>query len=100
VATQPGQEARRNLPIALPSKVVCVGLNYRDHATEAGLEVPSTPAVREMAKCSDRAARRDTRSARHPHGLRGRTCRRHRSQGPGRYPRGGAGLRRGVSLRE
>src|SRR5215831_15627313 len=39
------QEAERNLPIALPSKVVCVGLNYRDHATEAGLEVPKSPVL-------------------------------------------------------
>jgi len=45
VATQPRQEAQRNLPIALPSKVVCVGLNYRDHATEAGLEVPKSPLL-------------------------------------------------------
>ncbi len=34
-----------NLPIALPSKVVCVGLNYRDHATEAGLEAPTSPLL-------------------------------------------------------
>ncbi|MFJ4264806.1 fumarylacetoacetate hydrolase family protein [Paenarthrobacter nicotinovorans] len=31
------------LPIAVPSKIVCVGLNYRDHAIEAGLEVPANP---------------------------------------------------------
>jgi 2-keto-4-pentenoate hydratase/2-oxohepta-3-ene-1,7-dioic acid hydratase in catechol pathway len=37
--------AQSNLPIALPSKVVCVGLNYRDHATEAGLEAPATPLL-------------------------------------------------------
>jgi 2-keto-4-pentenoate hydratase/2-oxohepta-3-ene-1,7-dioic acid hydratase in catechol pathway len=37
--------AQGNLPIALPSKVVCVGLNYRDHATEAGLEAPTTPLL-------------------------------------------------------
>lgn len=44
-AAQLRQEAERNLPIALPSKVVCVGLNYRDHAIEAGLEVPKSPVL-------------------------------------------------------
>jgi 2-keto-4-pentenoate hydratase/2-oxohepta-3-ene-1,7-dioic acid hydratase in catechol pathway len=43
--TRPAQEAGRHLPIALPSKVVCVGLNYRDHATEAGLKVPEAPLL-------------------------------------------------------
>ena len=30
-------------PIARPSKIVCIGLNYRSHAEEAGLEPPETP---------------------------------------------------------
>ena len=29
----------------LPSKVVCVGLNYAEHAAEAGLDVPAEPAL-------------------------------------------------------
>ena len=29
-------------PIPNPSKILCLGLNYRDHAREAGLEIPST----------------------------------------------------------
>lgn len=32
-------------PIARPGKILCVGLNYRDHATESRMEVPKTPAV-------------------------------------------------------
>ncbi len=32
-------------PIPRPPKVICVGLNYRDHAAEAKLEVPKTPTI-------------------------------------------------------
>lgn len=32
-------------PIAPPSKVVCIGLNYRDHASEAGMEIPPEPII-------------------------------------------------------
>lgn len=30
-------------PIRQPGKIVCIGLNYRSHAEEAGLEPPDTP---------------------------------------------------------
>jgi 2-keto-4-pentenoate hydratase/2-oxohepta-3-ene-1,7-dioic acid hydratase in catechol pathway len=30
---------------ALPEKIVCVGLNYRDHATEQGVEPPPAPLL-------------------------------------------------------
>jgi 2-keto-4-pentenoate hydratase/2-oxohepta-3-ene-1,7-dioic acid hydratase in catechol pathway len=30
-------------PIGRPGKIICIGLNYRTHAEEAGLEVPETP---------------------------------------------------------
>jgi acylpyruvate hydrolase len=30
-------------PVPDPSKIVCLGLNYRSHAEEAGLEAPSVP---------------------------------------------------------
>jgi 2-keto-4-pentenoate hydratase/2-oxohepta-3-ene-1,7-dioic acid hydratase in catechol pathway len=33
-------EAVRFAPPCLPTKVVCVGLNYRDHAAEMGVEIP------------------------------------------------------------
>jgi 2-keto-4-pentenoate hydratase/2-oxohepta-3-ene-1,7-dioic acid hydratase in catechol pathway len=32
-------------PIPRPPKFICVGLNYRDHAREAGLEIPSIPTI-------------------------------------------------------
>lgn len=32
-------------PIAAPEKVICIGLNYRDHAIETGAEIPSLPVV-------------------------------------------------------
>ena len=31
--------------IARPSKIVCVGLNYRDHAVETGAQIPSEPVL-------------------------------------------------------
>ena len=33
------------LPIERPGKLVCVGLNYRDHAEEQGVELPSEPLL-------------------------------------------------------
>jgi 2-keto-4-pentenoate hydratase/2-oxohepta-3-ene-1,7-dioic acid hydratase in catechol pathway len=32
-------------PIARPGKIVCIGLNYRDHATETGAPLPEEPVV-------------------------------------------------------
>jgi 2-keto-4-pentenoate hydratase/2-oxohepta-3-ene-1,7-dioic acid hydratase in catechol pathway len=32
-------------PIQRPGKILCVGLNYRDHAIESKMELPKTPAV-------------------------------------------------------
>jgi 2,4-didehydro-3-deoxy-L-rhamnonate hydrolase len=32
-------------PICRPSKIICIGLNYRDHAAESGAEVPREPVV-------------------------------------------------------
>lgn len=31
------------IPIPRPGKIVCVGLNYRDHAEEQGVELPTAP---------------------------------------------------------
>jgi 2-keto-4-pentenoate hydratase/2-oxohepta-3-ene-1,7-dioic acid hydratase in catechol pathway len=39
------QKQRLGSPIAKPSKVVCVGLNYAAHAAESGLELPAEPPV-------------------------------------------------------
>ena len=32
-------------PIPDPEKIVCIGLNYRSHAAEAGLDPPGSPAI-------------------------------------------------------
>lgn len=32
-------------PVARPGKVVCIGLNYRDHAEETGADLPGEPVV-------------------------------------------------------
>jgi 2-keto-4-pentenoate hydratase/2-oxohepta-3-ene-1,7-dioic acid hydratase in catechol pathway len=32
-------------PVARPGKIVCIGLNYRDHAAETGAAIPERPVV-------------------------------------------------------
>lgn len=32
-------------PVSHPQKIICIGLNYRDHAIETGSEIPSEPVV-------------------------------------------------------
>jgi 2-keto-4-pentenoate hydratase/2-oxohepta-3-ene-1,7-dioic acid hydratase in catechol pathway len=36
---------RYGAPVARPGKVVCIGLNYRDHAAETGAALPAEPIV-------------------------------------------------------
>ena len=36
---------RYGTPVARPSKIVCIGLNYKDHAEESGLEIPREPVI-------------------------------------------------------
>src|SRR3982751_940592 len=38
-------DGRRGPPLTRPSKIVCIGLNYRDHAAETGAAVPTEPVV-------------------------------------------------------
>ncbi|MCC5948023.1 MAG: fumarylacetoacetate hydrolase family protein [Nitriliruptoraceae bacterium] len=38
-------DPRLGAPVAKPYQVLCIGLNYRDHAIESGLEVPAEPVV-------------------------------------------------------
>ena len=38
-------DERLGSPIARPSKIVCVGLNYAKHAQESGMEVPTEPVL-------------------------------------------------------
>jgi len=43
---QPVPEGTRiGSPVARPSKIVCIGLNYADHAKETGAALPSEPVV-------------------------------------------------------
>ena len=37
--------ARLGPPIARPSKIICIGLNYRDHAAETGNPIPPEPVI-------------------------------------------------------
>lgn len=41
----PLASARLSAPVPRPSKVVCVGLNYRDHAEETGQAIPEEPVL-------------------------------------------------------
>ncbi|MGA9628141.1 MAG: fumarylacetoacetate hydrolase family protein [Bryobacteraceae bacterium] len=44
---EPFHPARTRLaaPVPRPPKIVCIGLNYRDHAAESNLPIPETPTV-------------------------------------------------------
>jgi 2,4-diketo-3-deoxy-L-fuconate hydrolase len=39
------QDTRLGMPIARPSKIVCIGLNFKDHANETGSAVPTEPIL-------------------------------------------------------
>src|SRR5687767_11394466 len=32
-------------PVPRPGKVICIGLNYRDHAEESGMPIPASPVI-------------------------------------------------------
>lgn len=36
---------RIRAPISNPEKIICIGLNYADHAAESGMDIPSEPIV-------------------------------------------------------
>ncbi len=38
-------EAKLCSPVPRPGKFICIGLNYRDHAIESGMEIPKIPVV-------------------------------------------------------
>jgi 2-keto-4-pentenoate hydratase/2-oxohepta-3-ene-1,7-dioic acid hydratase in catechol pathway len=40
-----GNEMRLGAPLVRPSKIVCVGLNYAQHAAESGMGVPKEPVL-------------------------------------------------------
>lgn len=41
----PANSVRLTAPIPRPSKILCVGLNYRDHAVESKMEIPAVPTI-------------------------------------------------------
>ncbi|MFP6584795.1 MAG: fumarylacetoacetate hydrolase family protein [Candidatus Hydrogenedentota bacterium] len=44
-APQVPETTRLGPPTTRPSKIVCIGLNYSDHAKESGMEVPDEPVI-------------------------------------------------------
>jgi 2-keto-4-pentenoate hydratase/2-oxohepta-3-ene-1,7-dioic acid hydratase in catechol pathway len=44
-AAPPPEGVRVGAPIPRPGKIVCIGLNYADHAAETGAAVPAEPVV-------------------------------------------------------
>jgi len=44
-ATVKKGEITLGAPIVFPPKIICLGLNYRDHAEEAGAKIPDEPVI-------------------------------------------------------
>jgi 2-keto-4-pentenoate hydratase/2-oxohepta-3-ene-1,7-dioic acid hydratase in catechol pathway len=44
-AGRPLSSVRLLAPISRPPKIICVGLNYRDHAIESNMEIPKVPTL-------------------------------------------------------
>jgi 2-keto-4-pentenoate hydratase/2-oxohepta-3-ene-1,7-dioic acid hydratase in catechol pathway len=44
-APRVAQSVRLGSPISRPSKIVCIGLNFRDHARESKMEIPEEPVI-------------------------------------------------------
>jgi 2-keto-4-pentenoate hydratase/2-oxohepta-3-ene-1,7-dioic acid hydratase in catechol pathway len=42
---RPLSELTLRAPVPRPNKIICVGLNYRDHARETGKPIPTTPML-------------------------------------------------------
>jgi 2-keto-4-pentenoate hydratase/2-oxohepta-3-ene-1,7-dioic acid hydratase in catechol pathway len=41
----PSRDAYWHAPVPRPGKVLCIGLNYRDHAAESNVQIPEKPVV-------------------------------------------------------
>src|SRR5829696_5641991 len=39
------KNVRLGCPVARPSKIICIGLNYADHAKETGAAIPTEPII-------------------------------------------------------
>ena len=44
-APRVNNSVRLGAPICRPSKIVCIGLNFRDHAAETGAKIPTEPVI-------------------------------------------------------
>jgi acylpyruvate hydrolase len=44
-AVHPAAEVRVLAPVPRPGKLICIGLNYRDHAAESNMPIPEQPVV-------------------------------------------------------
>jgi len=44
-AVMPLSQTKLTAPIPRPPKLICIGLNYRDHALESNMEIPKVPTV-------------------------------------------------------
>ncbi len=60
----PLAEVRLHAPLSNPPRVFCIGLNYRDHAIESGMEIPKFPVVFFKMVPSIVGARRGDRDSR------------------------------------
>jgi 2-keto-4-pentenoate hydratase/2-oxohepta-3-ene-1,7-dioic acid hydratase in catechol pathway len=50
VIEKAGDPVKRNSvslasPVPRPGKIICIGLNYRNHAVESGMEIPKRPII-------------------------------------------------------
>jgi 2-keto-4-pentenoate hydratase/2-oxohepta-3-ene-1,7-dioic acid hydratase in catechol pathway len=45
LASHPLSDVKLHAPLPTPPRVFAIGLNYRDHAKESGMEIPTTPVV-------------------------------------------------------
>jgi 2-keto-4-pentenoate hydratase/2-oxohepta-3-ene-1,7-dioic acid hydratase in catechol pathway len=43
--THPADQVKFHAPVVDPRKIVCIGLNYRDHAAETGAQIPREPIL-------------------------------------------------------
>ena len=39
------RDSRLGAPVSKPSKIICIGLNYSDHATESKMQLPPEPVI-------------------------------------------------------
>src|SRR6188474_3516121 len=39
------RDTRLGPPVARPSKIICIGLNYSDHAAESKMQLPNEPVI-------------------------------------------------------